>query len=71
MIGIELVKDRKSKEPATKMLEEVLVRCWKRGLAIIGAGKSVIRICPPLIIEREELDIGLDILEAVLKETEK
>lgn len=63
MIGIELVKDKKSKEAATKELEQILKGCFKRGLLVIAAGKSTIRIAPPLNIPEEDLMLGLDILE--------
>ncbi len=67
MIGVELVKDRESKEPAQNLLKEVLLECFKRGLLLVGAGKSVVRIAPPLTITEEALNKGLDILEEVLR----
>jgi 4-aminobutyrate aminotransferase (EC 2.6.1.19) len=63
MIGVELVKDRKSKEYATKEANELMINCWKKGLLIITAGKSVLRIAPPLTIEKEYINTGLQILE--------
>lgn len=67
MIGVELVRDRKSKEYAYKELSKVLMESFKRGLAVIGAGYSVVRIAPPLIISEELAHKGLDILEEVIK----
>jgi 4-aminobutyrate aminotransferase len=67
MAGAELVRDQKTKEPATTELRELLLKLWKRGLAIIGSGKSVVRFCPPLTIEPDQLDIGLDIFEDEIK----
>ncbi|MEM3710780.1 MAG: acetyl ornithine aminotransferase family protein [Thermoprotei archaeon] len=67
MIGAELVKDSKTKKPAKEELQRIIVGSWKRGLVVIGAGESTIRICPPLTISQEELDIGLNILEDQIK----
>jgi 4-aminobutyrate aminotransferase len=66
MIGIELVKSPKDKEPAAK--EEVLRRCFKKGVLVISGGDSTIRIAPRLTITKELVDIGVDIVsEAILK----
>jgi 4-aminobutyrate aminotransferase len=67
MIGIELVKDRKTKEPAKREATQVLKSCFKKGLMILSCGESVVRIMPPLVITKEELDQGLEILSDVLK----
>jgi 4-aminobutyrate aminotransferase len=71
MIGIELVEDKASKKPAPKKAEEVMMRSWKRGVAVITCGKSTIRIVPPLLITRELIDAGLDIIEDAIKQVEK
>ncbi len=71
MIGIELVEDKTSKKPASKKAEEVMMRSWKRGVAVITCGKSTIRIAPPLLITRELIDSGLDIIEDTIKQVEK
>jgi len=68
MIGAELVKDRETKEPAADELIDVMNKCFKRGLAIITAGKSTMRFAPPLIISKELIDAGLDVFEGALKE---
>lgn len=62
MIGLELVKDKKSKKPGKEEREKVIKRCFENGLALLGAGESTIRIAPPLIIEKADIDAGLDIL---------
>jgi len=71
MIGVELVRDRKTKEPATKELAWILERAFKRGLLVIGAGVSTIRIAPPLVIEEELLERGLQILADIIREADK
>src|SRR5690606_4256153 len=65
MWAMELVKDRKTKEPAKEETVRILEQCWKRGLITISAGMygNVIRFMPPLVIRDEELEEGLFILE--------
>ncbi len=70
MVGLELVKDRKSKEPASKMRDAVIEGSFKRGLIGLGSGKSSIRIAPPLNISRQLIDEGLTILEDALTSAE-
>jgi len=69
MAGVELVKDRRTKEPAKEERNRVLNECRKNGLIIIGAGayKNVIRFLPPLNIGDELLNKGLDIFENAIK----
>ncbi len=66
MIGIEFVKDRETKEPATEKRDEFIKGCFQRGLLTLGAGASSIRLAPPLILTDEQVDIGLGIVEEVL-----
>ncbi len=67
MIGVELVKDRDSKEPAKRELGKVLEYSFKHGLLVIGAGISTVRFSPPLNITEEVIDEALDIFEDALK----
>ena len=71
MIGIELVKDKYTKEPAVKELSKVLNESFKRGVAVIGCGKSTIRIAPPLSISMELMDKAISIIDDVLTHVEK
>jgi 4-aminobutyrate aminotransferase len=70
MIGIEMVKDRESKEPAGELRDAVIKGAFKRGLIELGSGKSSIRFAPPLNINRELIDEGLMMLEDALTEVE-
>jgi len=70
MIGVELVKDRRSKEPAVKELSKILLKCFKKGVAVIGAGKSTIRIAPPLTISMELMEKAIDIIGESIGEVE-
>jgi 4-aminobutyrate aminotransferase len=71
MIGVELVKDRETKEKAIEERNEVIQTCFKKGLLILGCGENVIRFIPPLIITKREADIALTILEEVLRKIER
>jgi len=67
MVGMELVKDRKTKTPATGEAEELLLKSFGRGVALRMSGSTVM-FTPPLTITRELVDSGLNIVEGVLRE---
>ncbi len=71
MIGIELVKDRQTKEKAIEERSRIIQACFEKGLLILGAGENVIRFSPPLIIAKKEADTALAIFEEVLSRVEK
>jgi len=71
MIGVEIVEDKDSKKPASNLAKEIMMRSWKRGVAIITCGVSTLRIAPPLIITRELVDAALEIVEDTIKEVER
>jgi 4-aminobutyrate aminotransferase len=62
MIGVEIVADRVTREPAPARRERILEEAFKRGLLLLGCGKSTIRLSPPLVIDREDADIAVDLL---------
>jgi len=68
MIGIELVKDRVTKEPHPDALTRVEIECFHRGLIIQGCGVSTIRLSPPLLITQEQCDFALKTLDETLGE---
>ncbi len=67
MMAVELVKDKKTKEPAEKECGEVLKRAFENGLILLPAGASTIRLIPPITIQRGALQKGLDVLEDAIK----
>jgi 4-aminobutyrate aminotransferase len=71
MIGVELVRDRETKEPAKKELAVLLERLFKRGYLFIAAGVSAVRIAPPLTIAEEALDNAIEALIEEIKRVEK
>ena len=66
MIGVELVRDRVTKERATTERDHIVDECFKRGLLVLGAGKNAIRISPPLVLTKEQAATAVDILDKVL-----
>jgi 4-aminobutyrate aminotransferase len=66
MIGVELVKDRGTKERFQKLRDDVEVECFNRGLLVLGCGQNAIRVCPPLVIDRTQAKTFLEIFEESL-----
>jgi 4-aminobutyrate aminotransferase len=71
MIGIELVKDKATREPAVEARNRVETLAFERGLMLLGCGETSLRLAPPLIISKEEATVALDILEDALTVVEK
>jgi 4-aminobutyrate aminotransferase len=71
MIGVEIVEDKENKKPAPAITSEIIVRSWKRGVALTSSGTSTITMTPPLNITRELVDAALATVENVVKEVEK
>jgi 4-aminobutyrate aminotransferase len=71
MIGIELVKDKATREPVTALRNRVETLAFEKGLMILGCGETSLRLCPPLIVKEEEAAVALDILEEALAQVEK
>ena len=71
MIGIELVRDRETKERATTERDRVVKECFKRGLLVLGAGRNAIRLSPPLVLTTQQADTALEILGEALTEVER
>jgi 4-aminobutyrate aminotransferase len=68
MIGIELVKDRKTKERAVDARNALVQAMFKRGVLILGAGKNAVRLAPPLVLSKEQVDSVLKLLDESLTE---
>ena len=71
MIGIELVKDKATREPVTALRNRVETLAFERGLMILGCGETSLRLCPPLVVNEHEASVALDILEDALSAVEK
>ena len=71
MIGVEIVRDQKTKERARDLREAIVDRAFEKGLLLLGAGENTIRIAPPLVIDEEQADFAARTLEACIGEIEK
>jgi 4-aminobutyrate aminotransferase len=71
MIGIELVKDKTTREPATALRNRVETLAFERGLMVLGCGETTLRLSPPLIVNEHEATVALDILEEAITLAEK
>ncbi|MET6996099.1 aspartate aminotransferase family protein [Chitinophaga defluvii] len=70
LLGIELVKDKKTKEPFPEAGVAVYQKAFKKGLAWIPAG-HILRMSPPLIMDEKYAALGMDIIEDAITATEK
>ena len=71
MIGIELVKEKQTREPYIGAKSEVIRRTFEQGLLVLGCGESTIRLMPPLMIEQDQVDFALGVLERCIAEVER
>ena len=63
MVGVEIVRDRFRREPAPELRERILEEAFKRGLLLLGCGRSTIRLAPPLVVDEEDAATAARILE--------
>jgi 4-aminobutyrate aminotransferase len=70
-IGIDLIKDRATKERAVDEAEIIMFKCLERGLSFKTIDGNVLTLRPALVITRAEMDRALDILEEVIGEVER
>ncbi len=63
MIGVELVRDQKTREKAPELRDQVVARAFERGLLVLGAGDNTIRLSPPLVVTRDQCDFAIETLE--------
>ncbi|MBA3949630.1 MAG: acetyl ornithine aminotransferase family protein [Acidobacteria bacterium] len=71
MIGVELVKDRKTKERAIAERDALVQELFKRGILILGAGKNAVRFAPPLVLTRDQADTSARLFSEALTVVEK
>jgi 2,2-dialkylglycine decarboxylase (pyruvate) len=70
MMGVELVKDRRTKTPNPELSARIMSRCLELGLStsVVRGGWGIFRIAPPITITDEEIDLGLSIFAQALKD---
>jgi 4-aminobutyrate aminotransferase len=68
MLGVEFVKDRRTREPAPELLRDLVMGAFQRGLLLLGAGRSTLRLAPPLVVDEGDVDTALAIIDGLLGE---
>jgi 4-aminobutyrate aminotransferase len=68
MVGMELVTNRETREPAPALVQELVQRSFRQGLLLLGAGKSALRLAPPLVVDETDIDTALAMIDATLGE---
>lgn len=68
MVGVELVRDRITKERAGDWRNSIIQEAFKKGLLLLGCGENTLRFCPALTVTAEEIDVCLSIFEEVVRE---
>lgn len=71
MLGVELVKNKTTREPASEVRNRVEYLAFEKGLLVLGCGETTLRLCPPLILSEEEATVAIDILEEALMQAEE
>ena len=70
MIGVELVRDRVTKERATVERDALVMAAFRRGLLILSAGHNSVRLSPPLVLTKEQAEIAVRLMDESLAEVE-
>ena len=71
MIGIEFVRDQKTKEKAPDLRNRIVEMAFHKGLLILGSGDTTIRLCPPLMIDEEQAEFAVRTLDEIIGEVEQ
>ena len=71
MIGVDIVKDKATKEYGAAERDRIVEMAFERGILFLGCGPSSIRLCPPLIVTKEEADVAVDVLEECIAAVSK
>ncbi len=71
MIGLEIVLDRETREPGKHLRDRIVEEAFRRGLLLLGAGDSALRLMPPLMIDAAVAEEALAVLDEVLTVVEE
>jgi len=69
MLAIDFVTDRRKKTPAVKLRDQIEMSLFKKGLLTLSTGVSSIRLIPPLIVTEEQIDMGIEVIDAAIGES--
>ena len=70
MIGIEFVRDQKTKERAGDLRNRIVQMAFHKGLLVLGSGDTTLRLCPPLLVDEEQIRFALRTLDGIISEVE-
>jgi 4-aminobutyrate aminotransferase len=70
MLGVEVVKDKRTKEYAAAERDRIVQKAFERGILFLGCGPSTIRIAPPLVVTKAEADLAVEALEEAISVVE-
>jgi 4-aminobutyrate aminotransferase len=68
LIGLEVVKDKETKEPNPEGARQIALKSWRRGVLCQTIGRSTVRFCPSLTISQQLIDSGLEVVETAVHE---
>jgi len=71
MVGIEFVRDQKTKEKAPDLRNLIVQIAFQKGLLVLPAGETTLRLSPPLLVDEEQTDFALRTLEDCIREAER
>ena len=71
MIGIEFVRDQKTKERAPDLRNRIVQMAFHKGLLVLGSGDTTLRLCPPLMIDEEQAEFAIRTLDGIITEIER
>lgn len=71
MIGIEFVRDQKTKEKVPELRNRIVHLAFEKGLLVLGSGDTTLRFCPPLIVDEEQADFAVRTIEECIPEAVK
>jgi len=71
MLGVDMVKDQKTREYGAAERDRVVEMAFERGVLFLGCGPSTVRIAPPLVITKDEAEVGMDVLEESIAAVER
>jgi 4-aminobutyrate aminotransferase len=68
MVALEIVEDSASRKPCVDLRNKIIQECFKKGLLLLGAGKSVLRFMPPLVVSQNDVDVAIEILDDTIQD---
>jgi 4-aminobutyrate aminotransferase len=67
MIGVEIVKDKVTREYGAAERDKIVEMAFEKGVLFLGCGPGTVRICPALVVTKEEADVAVDVLEECIR----